>query len=153
MVEQKVGLCVISEPNRIVDSWFCSQDVLSAVCCKQEFLAHPCNLFKTGVNFVAVKYGKIIFVSVYVSPNVDIGSFRVLLDELDDLLGIINDACLILCGDFNSHSVMWGSTLTDSREILLQNWAASHDLRLVTVRLRHVYVHRVTRLLILHGFR
>lgn len=125
MVEQRVGLCAISEPNRIVDSWFCSQDRLSAVCCNQEFLAHPCNLFRIGVNFVAVKYGKIIFVSVYVSPNVDIGSFRVLLDELDDLLGTINDACLILCGDFNFHSVMWGSTSTDSRGILLQNWAAT----------------------------
>lgn len=131
MVEQRVGLCAISEPNRTVDSWLCSQDGLSAICYKHEFLAHPCNLFKTGVNFVAVKYGTIIFTSVYVSPNVDIGSFRILLDELDDLLGMINDACLILCGDFNSHSAMWGSTLTDSRGILLQNWAANHDLRLV----------------------
>lgn len=52
---------------------------------------------------------------------------------MDDLIGLINDAHfnLVLCGDFNSHSAMWGSVLTDTRGVLLQNWVADHDLRLV----------------------
>lgn len=95
-----------------------------------------------------------MFLLQYVSPNVDIGSFRVLLDELDDLVGLINDAHfnLVLCGDFNSHSAMWGSALTDARGVLLQNWAAGHDLRLVNNGTTPTCIHRVTQSLILHGF-
>lgn len=63
-MEHRVGLCAISEPNRIADSWFSSQGGLSAVCYKQKFLVYPCNLFKTGINFVAVKCGIIVFTSV-----------------------------------------------------------------------------------------
>lgn len=77
MMEHRIGLCAISEPNRIADSWFGSQDGVSAVCYKQEFLIYSCNLFKAGINFVADNCGTIVFTSVYVSPNVDISSFRV----------------------------------------------------------------------------
>lgn len=41
----------------------------------QEFLAHQCTLFRRGVNFVAIKCGRVTFVSVYISPNVDISIY------------------------------------------------------------------------------
>lgn len=131
MVENRIGICAISEPIKIVGSWFCSRNSLAAICARQEFLAHPCTLVREGTDFVAVRCGPVIFTSVYISPNVDIGTYRTFLDELDDLIDFINGAGMILCGDFNSHAAMWGSRLTNARGILLENWAAGHDLRLI----------------------
>lgn len=131
MVENKIGICIISEPSKIADTWFSSQNGLAAIYHKQEFLAHRCTLFKKGINYVAIKCGGIIFASVYISPNVDIGAYRDFLDELDDLIALCNGGDLVLGGDFNSHATTWGSNNTDARGLLLENWAAGYDLRLI----------------------
>lgn len=68
---------------------------------------------------------------LYISPNADIGIYRGFLDELDDLIALTNGGGLVLCGDFNSHATMWSSNATDARGLLLENWAAGHDLRLI----------------------
>lgn len=131
MVEMRVGLCAVSEPAHVLDTWAGSRNGLAAVCHNHDFLPHSCVLFRSGLNFVAVKCGALIIASCYISPNVNIGLFRGLLDELDELIGEIRGQAFVLCGDFNSHSVQWGCPSTDDRGALLQSWAAGRDLRLV----------------------
>lgn len=87
---------------------------------------------------MAIKCGRIILASVYISPNVDIGTYRGFLDELDDLIALFNGGGLVLCGDFNSHATMWGSNNTDARGLLLENWAA--DLRLINSETAPMYI-------------
>lgn len=66
---------------------------------------------------------------------------RELLDELDALIAFTNGGGLVLCGDFNSHATLWSSNATDARGLLLENWAAGHDLRLNSGTAR-IYVPR-----------
>lgn len=38
---------------------------------------------------------------------------------------------VIVCGDFNSKSRLWGSRITDRRGMLVEDWAAELDLRIL----------------------
>lgn len=112
MAEASIGLCAITEPVRILNDWFGSQNQFAVVCYSPTALASTCVAFKSGLNYVAIKCGDLIFASCYISPNADIDLFRVFLNELDDLMSEVCDGKLILCGDFYSHSVHWSCFAT-----------------------------------------
>lgn len=77
-------------------------------------------------------YQKLCVVSVYLSPNVGIGDFTELLRDLGESLRTVLGE-VIISGDFNAKSTVWGCAGTDRRGKLLVDWAAEQDLRLHNV--------------------
>ncbi|KMQ81570.1 reverse transcriptase [Lasius niger] len=57
------------------------------------------------------------------------------LEFLEELSGTVRalGGKIILCGDFNSKSTLWGSPITDARGDEVERWAAANDLRIANV--------------------
>lgn len=132
MMEAGIGICAISEPGRIPYSiqWVDSRNGLAAVCWNTSVLGRAGRLMDRGENHVAVDFGRFRLISCYISPN---ARREVFLEFLDDLGEVIrtHPGSTIICGDFNSKSVLWGSPGTNTRGSLVEEWAAECDLRLV----------------------
>lgn len=133
MAEDELDIVVVSEPPRNVSAgpaWSASGDGLAAI------MWNPSGLFvrycvgvACGAFFVVARCGGIYIASVYLSPSLQLRTFASALRELD---GLCNQfpASLLICGDFNAHSALWSSPLTDRRGEMIERWAASHHLRL-----------------------
>lgn len=70
--------------------------------------------------------------SCYISPSIDNEAVLEILDETGDTIKR-RDSPIIVGGDFNAASTMWGSRRTNTRGNLLEEWAAECDLRVVNV--------------------
>lgn len=80
---------------------------------------------------MVVGYGLIALVSCYVSPNIDIEEYQQFLEELADCLGDLEGMEIILSGDFNARSKLWGERRTTDRGELLEQWVNRFDMRLM----------------------
>lgn len=122
-------ICIIAKPARCRDhpDWIFSGDGLSAIFCSNPDLL--LKQFKSGEHFAAVRFGDLFVVSCYVSPNSDRNHFLGFLEDLEFALLAIDNRC-ILAGDFNAHSVLWGSRMNSMKGHLLREWIACRDLRL-----------------------
>jgi len=89
-----------------------------------------CTLAHKGDKYVAVNCGSYLVASLYISPNVGLREYNALLDELTATLASRLDK-VILCGDFNAKSRLWGSGITNAKGFLLSSWAAERDVRIV----------------------
>lgn len=132
MKEMDVSLCAISEPARILKSprWFASRDRMAAICWSPKKGIRACSLICRGERAVAVKCDRLNVISCYVSPNKPYEEFLALLDELECMIRRIGSN-IVVCGDFNAHSIMWGSSRTSVRGERVEEWAAGLDLRLL----------------------
>lgn len=59
--------------------------------------------------------------SCYISPNIDINSFEAILNEIMNDVQNTGDE-VIITGDFNAKSSLWGSPHTDSRGEKIGDW-------------------------------
>lgn len=91
-----------------------------------------CRLARQDAKYIAIYCRSYLMVSVYISSNIGIRDFNNALDELSGALSNRVDK-LIIGGDFNAKSFLWGSQRTDGRGLLLTRWAAERDLRIVNV--------------------
>ncbi|XP_025265399.1 uncharacterized protein LOC112639325 [Camponotus floridanus] len=85
---------------------------------------------KIGRFSVAILWQEVLIVSCYVSPNCDQDTFEEFLDELTDCVAFAKSDILV-AGDFNSQSMLWGSPITNVRGDILARWSATHGLTLV----------------------
>jgi len=134
VLESAISLAVISEPpNDVATSnrWFSSSDKLAAIFWNPDSsITNICRQVRSGVGFVAVKYDKFNVLSCYISPN---ASIRIFEDILENISGCIRafSGPFIIGGDFNAHSVLWGSSNANRRGALMERWAASGGLCIV----------------------
>lgn len=130
--ELEVGLLLVSEPSRIVnsDKWFVSKDNSAAIYYDMSFLKLRCRLAKQGSRFVAVYCGPYLVISVYISPNVGLFEYNSFLDELSGVLSSRVDK-VIIAGDFNAKDSLWGSRINNNKGLLVTRWAAERDLRII----------------------
>lgn len=143
-IEFGVGICLISEPYFFQDnaSYFYSKDCSAAIRTDSRYLLSPCELYLDGNIFVAIKYLHYIVASCYISPNIDSDVFTDLIDELGALVDGARreNLNLIIGGDFNAHSVHWGSPNTDIRGGILEAWFAGRDFRLMNDGVSHTCI-------------
>lgn len=69
---------------------------------------------------------------MYISPNIGLREYNGLLDKLTGTLGNRLDK-IILSGDFNAKSWLWGSNVADGKGFLLSSWAAERDIRIANL--------------------
>ncbi|KAL6416583.1 hypothetical protein ACFW04_013336 [Cataglyphis niger] len=132
MRELNIGVAAISEPPFISNraNRFYSSNGLAMIFHDSGLTGASPVLAFQGNNVVVVRMGEVYLVSCYVSPNIPRGEFLEFVDELDDALAHSKNKILI-CGDFNSKSKLWGSPFSDERGTTIDEWAAASDLRLL----------------------
>jgi len=73
-----------------------------------------------------------IRVKVWTRGNIDIINYynpcgEISLESLEEIAGVLDDN-VILCGDFNSHCSLWGSSRTDSNGLVVEEFIDNHCL-------------------------
>lgn len=79
---------------------------------------------------MVAKCGDIHIISCYISLNAKRAEFLTFLDELGLSIKFLENR-IVIGGDFNSKSTLWGLPYTDSRGELVEKWAAEYNLRLI----------------------
>lgn len=100
----------------------------------------PCNKAGEGEAFVAVEWGPITVVGIYIPPSLDLATNEEALDEIADYVRDKRHRPMILAGDFNAKSTRWGSRATDGRGRVLEAWAAALDLCLLNTGSRSTLI-------------
>lgn len=100
--------------------------------CRPDGLSGRCSLVTRGDYSVTIKYKNLHLISCYISPNIRINKYLEALDELEDIIRILRKR-IIICGDFNAKSTLWGSRTLDSRGSYSEDWAAGNELQVVNM--------------------
>jgi hypothetical protein len=87
-------------------------------------------LLDGGNGYVAVEWTGIAVVGIYVSPNCGLEAFEDFLDEMGACVSRCYPWQVMVLGDFNVHSTLWGNDRTTARGRWLSDWAAGHGLAL-----------------------
>lgn len=126
--EKKIDIFIIAEPNRKKirqRNWVTDNNLDVAI------LVHSKDVKATkkgqGDGFVWIETGHFVIYGCYVSPNVDITTFEIFLQNLrKDIKKHTKE--VIIGGDFNAKSHCWNSKVEDRRGILLAEWMAEQEL-------------------------
>ncbi|CAH2208808.1 jg14054, partial [Pararge aegeria aegeria] len=81
-----------------------------------------------GRGFVVAKTGKVVVAGVYASPNSPLADFESLLGNLGIVVSRIHPRPVFVLGDFNAKSAAWGSSITNARGRILEEWAIEQGL-------------------------
>lgn len=133
LIEENVGLAIIAEPPSGLKKspvCFVSCDGLAAILWRPDGTGSRLCRFGKHANFSSVYFNDLLIISCYISPNVGVDCFTDFLEELHSVI-IAEIRAVMVCGDFNSRSVLWGASDTNRKGELVNRWAASLDLRLI----------------------
>lgn len=131
--DRRIGISLISEPYRIpVDdnTWIANKLSTAAIHFNMQETHCMGIAQRIGRFVVSVRWRETTIVSCYITPNCGIEVYEEFLDEVDECVA---DATgdIIIGGDFNSKSILWGNKATDSRGDRLVRWSASHDMTIL----------------------
>ena len=85
-----------------------------------------------GQGYIIITWGNTIVIGVYAPPRWTTEKFENTLQEIDTQLRNIDDSAqLIIAGDFNAKSPMWGIYRIDERGRILMEWTAKHNVYLI----------------------
>ncbi|RLU14698.1 hypothetical protein DMN91_013052, partial [Ooceraea biroi] len=93
----------------------------------------PLRVLEVGGEFVAAQWGGITVVGVYVSPSLSLAEYEGFLDRLGGCIVRHPRGLLLVAGDFNAKSALWGSRRPDAKGAVLADWAAGLGLHLLNV--------------------
>jgi len=134
--ERDADLVVIAEPYRVPprhSHWAVDSSGTSAITWRQTADSLPCTPLRAGTEFVVVRWGDIIVVGVYIPPGRGRTFFENRLERIGEAVREYASYPIIVAGDFNAYSGVWGSRRTDLRGRILEGWAASLGLHLLNV--------------------
>jgi len=133
MAERGVNVAVVAEPHRVPPDharWTADASKSAvAITWRTADDSLACTPLESGANYAAVRWGKWMVVGVYLPPRLSSAEFE---DRLEKIRGCINRHPwpVIVAGNFNAHSVAWGSRQTNYRGRVVEDWAASTGLEL-----------------------
>ncbi|KMQ85987.1 reverse transcriptase [Lasius niger] len=122
------GITALDSPQ-----WYTSKNERAAWLSRQDGIHGRCSLITRGEYSVAMRYKDLHLISCYISPNLRISKYLEALDELEDIIRASNRKRIIICGDFNAKSPLWGSRILDRRGSYLEDWAAGNGLWVANV--------------------
>lgn len=133
---------VISEPYRIPEEHSCwAKDTSKVVAITWRNIPYssPCTQTESKRGMVAVDWGQFTIIGVYASP---LAEYEERLEDIADVIKRRPNRLMIVAGDFNAKSVIWGSPRTDARGRLTERWAAQNRLTLANVETTSTRVGR-----------
>ena len=132
MAELGLGLAVVAEPYRILHNNCVGDETGTVMLLRAGTAASPAiNIIESGQGYVAAAWGKMTIVGLYASPNAPISSLQRILDRIRNCVVSLKNQDVLVLGDFNAKSTLWGSPRTNPRGEAVVEWAAELDLRLL----------------------
>ncbi|XP_050490454.1 uncharacterized protein LOC126873526 [Bombus huntii] len=133
LTERRIGLAAVAEPYSIPDASRGAEDLIGPVAIFWTGIARSpsCSVIEQGRGFVAVKWGDLAVVAVYVSPNISRTEYACFLGGHAACARRLGACPSLVLGDFNAHPTAWGSRRTNGRGRDVLDWAAALDLRLM----------------------
>ncbi|XP_011871632.1 PREDICTED: uncharacterized protein LOC105564109, partial [Vollenhovia emeryi] len=136
LAERGCGLGVIAEPYRVPKNpcWAGSTDGSAAILWRRTGeRTPPMSRLKAGEGWVAVEWGPLVVVGVYIRPSLTRAELEARLQELEDVVREYLPGPLLVAGDFNAKSALWGSRRPDVKGAEVEAWAARLGLHLENV--------------------
>lgn len=134
LAERGCGLGIIAEPYRVPPNhplWAVSRCGRAAITWRTVTNYPPCTPLMAGEGYVAVRWGLIVVISIYLTPALVLAQFRRGLDEIGECIRRYMPSPVLAAGDFNAKSPTWGSPRQDPKGGALEAWAAGLNLCLV----------------------
>lgn len=134
LAESGCTLGIAAEPNYIPEKHPCwvGDDLGSVAITWRWWQGAPvCALVEKGRRYVAVRWGPVAVVGVYLPPSGTLADFEEWLEDLEACVRRLQPLPILVAGDFNSWSRTWGSRRTGVRGRTLEEWAAALDLVLL----------------------
>jgi hypothetical protein len=129
--ESRIALAVVAEPYRVpgAPNWAQDTSGREAITWSPVLGAHGALLYR-GNGYVAIEWAGIVIVGIYVSPNSGLAAFGDYLDKVGACVRRCHPRQVLVLGDFNVHSAMWGNGRATARGRWLTDWAAGLGLLL-----------------------
>ncbi|XP_041987956.1 uncharacterized protein LOC121739522 [Aricia agestis] len=126
ILESKIDVAVAAEPYRVLnrDDWLGDADSRVALVFGPKVAPPTSRGITRGNGFVSAKLRALTVVGVYFSPNRALADFESFLLRLTTFVEGTSGP-VIIAGDFNAKSTLWGSPATDARGRVVANWLAS----------------------------
>lgn len=127
IIERNAKIALVSEPNAALSKEWGGDDLAKVWVDSELYIRER----GTGVGHTWVEVGNMRLISCYNSPN---SSDQDLIDMLDSISETVREARnkeILIGGDFNGKSPLWGSTVCDRRGCIVAEWIASEDLYLM----------------------
>lgn len=128
IAELEVGLAIVAEPYQVPQGdrhWLAATD--DSVACHWRYaggdVSAPFSLAEAGVGYVAVKWDDCLVVGAYLPPRLNVREFEERLDSIAECIRRYLPAPVILAGDFNAKSALWGSAITNAKGNTMEEWA------------------------------
>jgi len=135
MAERGVEIAVVAEPHRVPpdrSDWASDPTKKEvALTWRNTDTSLPCTFLEAGGSYVAARWGQWLVVGVYLPPRLKLPEVEGRLDDIQACVERYRQWPALVAGDFNAHSVKWGSRLTNAKGIAVENWAARLGLILL----------------------
>lgn len=131
--EHKTALIYIAEPHSIPRSplWLSDLGNTAAIYWSPQYCPSEVTLLESGDGYVAARVDNLRVYSVYFSPNERRDAFEERLERLAESVRRTGPSPVLVVGDFNASSVIWGSRSTSPRDESVEEWAALLDLTIL----------------------
>ena len=142
VLDQSINVVLVSEQLRNPTddmNWVSSNDNKCAVVVV-DHSAPPIEDRGSGTGFAWIKLGSLVIYSCYYTPNCSVTEFEEYLGCLDDSIRIHQNCQVVVGGDLNAHSAMWGCLRDDARGHLLVDFVVSLDLMSCNIGSSPTYV-------------
>ncbi|XP_025154770.1 calponin homology domain-containing protein DDB_G0272472-like [Harpegnathos saltator] len=145
MTERDAGLGIAAEPNHVPKNhprWFGDKLGSVAVVWRASENSPPATFLDSGKGFVVARWGVITVVGVYLPPakSLNLFTFRSRVQDMGGTIKRYLPEPVIVAGDFNAKSELWGSRRGDGRGEEVENWAAGLGLHLLNKGKKSTFV-------------
>lgn len=126
-----INIGIVSEPYMIPNNrsdWIGDIDGFAALVVTHIDDSLSIGQTRKGRGCVAAKIGNMVVIGTYFSPNKTLTEFETFLAEVGSLVRWSRPHDVIVAGDFNAKSAIWGSSAPDVRGEVLVEWMAAHNL-------------------------
>ncbi|XP_029675536.1 uncharacterized protein LOC115243021 [Formica exsecta] len=142
-MERDCGINIAAEPYTIPENhpcWAADQGKSVAITWLGNKNSPPGSRMESGDGYVAVQWGRISVIGVYISPNINLAHFEERLESIGECIGRCLPRPTIIAGDFNAKSALWGSPLNNRRGEILEDWAAALNLCILNTGIRNTCI-------------
>ncbi|XP_011859573.1 PREDICTED: uncharacterized protein LOC105557050 [Vollenhovia emeryi] len=133
MAERGCGLGIVVEPLTVPDHpcWMGSRDNSVAIFWRRTGEEYtPCVRGSSGEGWVTVKWGPITVMGVYIRPSLTRAELEDRLDEMERQVRRLLPGPVMIAGDFNAASTLWGSRRQNAKGAEVVAWANRLGLHL-----------------------
>ncbi|XP_041986937.1 uncharacterized protein LOC121738768 [Aricia agestis] len=129
LLQWEIDVAVIAEPYRVLErgDWLGDADSSVALVFGPKIMSPSSRNAIRGRGFVVAILGTLTVVGVYFSPNKPTAEFEALLLRLTAVVEG-SSRPVVVAGDFNAKSPLWGSPAANARGRLLEDWLATTGL-------------------------